>query len=173
MHIEIKPSNTLTPTEKEKLFEWGDDIFGAADTPFTELPHQSKQHSFILSENGEPASHVGILKHTVQVAGQAITVGGIGGVATNPAYQGKGHAKQLLKEAASYFKNEWQVEFGMLFCFERLAPFYQSLGWQAVEDEVYVDVENGKILWTIETMVLPLQTSNWPEGRIDINGYFW
>ena len=90
MSIEIKRSGTLSDAQWQKLFGWGEDIFGANDLG---LKWRPKDLHFLLFENGEElVSHVGVLKHTISVGGNPVTVGGVGGVVTVAEAQGKGYA---------------------------------------------------------------------------------
>jgi len=171
--MDIKIKEQLTEEEIERLFRWDDDVFGEGGALTENFPFQPKNIHIVLYENQQAVSHVGMLENTVLVNEKPIAVGGIGGVITRPEYQGKGFAQALLKESVNYFKEELNVEFGMLFCFDRLLPFYQSMEWQHIQDDVYVYNKTEKVIWTDELMVLPLTTSEWPKGSVDIDGYFW
>jgi GNAT superfamily N-acetyltransferase len=173
MDIDIKISETLSEPVRQSLFGWSDDIFGLAGTELADLPGKSAELRFALYLDGQAMGHVGILRHTVAVAGQPIHIGGIGGVLTRPEAQGKGYAHQLLNEATAFLKNEWRVQFGMLFCFERLMSFYQSMGWQQIHNDVYLDYGDRKVLSSDVVMVLPLQSQAWPSGMVDVNDYAW
>lgn len=171
--MDIKITDQLTEAELERLFRWDDDVFGEGGALTEHFPWQPKNIHIVCYENEQAASHVGMLQHTVKVNDQPISVGGIGGVITHPEHQGKGFAKVLMKEAENYFKKKWHLEFGMLFCFDRLLPFYKSMGWQHIQDDVYVFNKTEKVIWTDEMMVLPLTAKQWPKGDVDIDGYFW
>lgn len=91
MSKELKQAEFLTDVEKQKLFGWGDDIFG---TSSLELHWRGKDYHFIIYIAGSPVSHVGVLKHAVNVGEQSATVGGVGGVVTIPEEQNRGHARE-------------------------------------------------------------------------------
>ena len=65
------------------------------------------------------------------------------------------------------------VEFGMLFCLPRLAPFYERQGWRLVEDEVEIDQPDGPIVWPYHIMVLPCGAREWPAGRVEVGSLPW
>ena len=88
----IRQAEVLTDEEKQLLFGWGENIFGIAALKLSWRP---KDLHFLLYADGEPVSHVGVLKHTVSVNGEPATVGGVGGVVTVPGAQKKGLARRL------------------------------------------------------------------------------
>ena len=169
MTKEIRQADFLTDAEKEKLFGWGDDIFGAADL---NLRWRPKDLHFLMDLDGEAVSHVGVLKHEVSVAGQLVKVGGVGGVVTIPACQKKGYARELMQHTARFFKN-WQVDAGLLFCLRRRVPYYESQGWQLVNQPVLIEQPSGEIPSPLEVMVLPLGGFAWPDGKVKLNSFPW
>ena len=84
MTDEISQVDFLSDSERQKLFDWGDDIFGANNL---NLRWRPKDVHFLMNVDGETVSHVGVLKHDASVGGQPVTVGGLGGVVTIPAFQ--------------------------------------------------------------------------------------
>ena len=81
MAEEIRQTEALTDEEKQLLFGWGENIFGVAALKLSWRP---KDLHFLLCADGEPVTHVGVVKHTVSVNGEPATVGGVGGVVTVP-----------------------------------------------------------------------------------------
>lgn len=170
MSTEIRRADKLTDDEKQQLFGWGEDIFGVNSL---NLRWRGKDLHFTLFEDGEAASHVGLLQHVVEVNGQPLTVGGVGAVVTRKQSQGKGYARRLMQQAADFMKQEWRVDAGLLFCFDRLMPFYQSLGWQLVAEPVMVEQPPDKIAAPLNVMMLPLNTPVWPAGAVELRGLPW
>ena len=166
---EIRQSDSLTDAEKEKLFGWGDDIFGADDL---NLRWRPKDVHFLMDVDGQTVSHVGVLKHKISVGGQRVTVGGVGGVVTLPAFQKSGYARELMLHAAEFLK-KWQVDAGLLFCLRRRVPYYESQGWQVIEGPVMVEQPSGGIVMPLEVMVLPLSKASWPDGEVQLNSFPW
>jgi predicted acetyltransferase len=123
--------------------------------------------------NDQLVSHVGIVKHIVTVGEQQVTVGGIGGVVTVPAAQGKGCASAALQQATKFMGEELKVEFGLLFCLARMTPFYQRFGWQEVQEPVFIDQASGKIPSPLEVMVLPCRSETWPTGPVKLESLPW
>lgn len=164
----ITQVDSLTEDDRARLFGWGEDIFGVKQL---NLSWRHKDVHFTLTVAGEVVSHVGVLKHEVSVGGEAIMVGGVGGVVTIPTAQRRGYARELMSHAAEFFKN-WQVEAGLLFCLKRRVAYYGSQGWQLVRSPVEIQQPNGNIASPLEVMVLPL-TRTWPEGKIQLNSFPW
>lgn len=167
--IEIIQTDNLTQAQKEKLFNWGDDIFGASDL---NLHWRPKDLHFLLKVSGETVSHVGVLTHEVSVAGKPIMVGGVGGVVTPPAWQKRGFARALMQHAARFFETA-QVDAGFLFCLRRRVPFYESQGWQLVKYPVLIQQPSGEMVAPLEAMVLPIGERSWPEGEVKLNSFPW
>src|SRR4051794_8773264 len=99
MPDEIRQAEVLTDEERQLLFGWGENIFGVAALKLSWRP---KDLHFLLYADGEPVSHVGVLKHVVGVNGAPATVGGVGGVVTVPEAQKKGFACQLMQHTAKF-----------------------------------------------------------------------
>ena len=166
---EIIQTDTLSEAEKEKLFGWGDDIFGADDL---NLRWRPKDLHFLLQVLGETVSHVGLLTHEVSIDGEAVKVGGVGGVVTPPAWQKRGYARTLMQHAARFFETA-AVDAGFLFCLRRRVPFYESQGWRLVKYPVLIQQPSGEMLAPLETMVLPIGDRSWPGGEVKLNSFPW
>jgi len=162
----------LSEQERQQLFFWGTDIFG---TESFNLQWRKKKswHVLVYDAASQLVSHVGVSGETVSVGQRVIHVGTIGGVVTIPSAQNKGYARTALQQAKSFMCDQLGVEFGMLFCLDRLVPFYQRLGWQRVQDFVYIEQPTGKILSPLNVMILPCQSQIWPTGTVDVQSLLW
>jgi aminoglycoside 2'-N-acetyltransferase I len=118
-------------------------------------------------------SIVGILRRRIRVGKITLEVGGIGGVATHPDYRQCGFSSALLKRAAEFMRDDLQVVFGLLVCDQEMVSFYRKLGWQISHAELVFDLHGSKEVFQGITMVLPLGSSPWPEGVIDLCGAPW
>jgi GNAT superfamily N-acetyltransferase len=77
-------------------------------------------------------SHVKLQPITGRSAAGDVPIAGVGGVITYPKFRGEGHATALLERAAAYAAaNGFGT--GMLFCSVDMVPFYERLGWRALE----------------------------------------
>ena len=170
MGVEIRFAEALTDEEKQALFGWGENIFGVEDKLYR---WQSKDYHFITEEDGQPLSHVGVIKTTVKAGGTDVTVGGIGGVVTRPEAQGRRLVHAAMRRAAEFMCDELSVDAGMLFCLQRLMPFYAGQGWRLLEDETEFEQPSGRVVSPFRVMVLPCGDYEWPAGRVEIAGLPW
>ena len=122
--------------------------------------------------DGEPVSHLGVLKHTVTVDGEPVIVGGVGGVVTVPEAQNRRCAHDLMQRATALFEN-WHLAAGLLFCRPGLVSFYESQQWQVIEGPVLIQQPDGEIKSPLEVMVRPFGGYLWPEGEVRLNSFPW
>lgn len=170
MSVQVRVENKLTDEERQRLFGWGENIFGLEDS---KIEWRAKDWHIIIDVDGVPASHVGVLRHTVTAGERPVEVGGIGGVATVLEMQGRGLAHRGMQRAAAFMRDELKVEFGLLFCLDRLVSFYRGQGWQLVADPVEVEQEAGSRVLPLNVMVLPCGEGAWPAGRVRLNSLPW
>lgn len=170
MSEEIRLATDLTDEERARLFGWGENIFGIEDKKYRWRP---KDLHLLLEVDGWAVSHVGLVDHTVDVAGKPVRVGGVGAVVTAGDLHGRGYAQKTLRFAERYMCDEMRVEFGLLFCLDRLAPFYAKQGWQLLSEPVTFDQPSGKIISPLNVMVLPCNGKDWPAGITDLCSLPW
>jgi predicted N-acetyltransferase YhbS len=170
MAEEIKQAEALTAEENRQLFGWGENIFGVAALNLSWRP---KDLHFLMYSEGQPISHVGVLKHVVSVDGEPVTVGGLGGVVTVPGARKKGFARRLIRHATKFLSQEWEVDACLLFCVSELAAYYVALGWQEVESPVLIEQPSGKIVSPLRVMVLPVRKEGWSFGRTEVRSLPW
>lgn len=170
MSENIRLSQELTNEERQRLFGWGENIFGIEDSKYSWRP---KDWHIILEVDERAMSHVGVLEQVVKVAGQPVKVGGIGAVVTVGDMHGRGYAQKAMRRAEKFMCEELKVEFGLLFCLDRLKPFYERQGWQLVSEAVEFEQPSGKMISPLNVMVLPCGDRRWPAGAIDLCSYPW
>jgi hypothetical protein len=152
----IRVVKELTDEARKRLFGWGENIFGVDDSKYTWRP---KDLHVILDVDGQAASHVGLIVHSVNVAGKPVRVGGVGGVATNGDLHGRGYAQKTMRYAEKHMCEELNVEFGLL--------------WQLVQEPVEFDQPSGKMVSPLNVMVLPCRGQTWPAGAVDLCSLPW
>jgi hypothetical protein len=170
MSENIRVAHELTAEERARLFGWGENIFGVEDSKYTWRP---KDIHIILDVEGQAASHVGLIDHTVTVAGREVRVAGVGAVATNGEMHGRGYAQKTLRYAERYMCEEMRVEFGLLFCLDRLKPFYERQNWQLLDGPVEFEQPSGKMVSPLNVMALPCGANVWPAGAVDLRSLPW
>jgi GNAT superfamily N-acetyltransferase len=166
----IRVTKDLTDEERQRLFGWGENIFGIEDHEYRWRP---KDVHFLLDVEGKAVSHVGLIDHVVKVGEQTVRVGGIGAVVTAGDMHGRGYAQKTLRFAERHMCEELKVEFGLLFCLDRLKPFYARQGWQLVSETVQFDQPSGKMVSPLNVMVLPCNGRVWPAGMTDLCSLPW
>lgn len=171
MHETIRQYDALSDEQHQRLFNWGDDIWGAAGVRRTTglLP----ETHFVLERYGLAASHVNLRHSSAVVGGQTLRLAGLGGVVTAREAQGQGYASRLIRHVIEFYEREWQVEAGFLFCFERFVPFYSSLGFQQVPFPVVVDQPEGPSTSPSLGMVKARNGVVWPGGKVQLLTFPW
>ena len=171
--LDIRVVEQLSPEETRRLFGWGENIFETAHLNLTYRAKDSRDRRFVLYEAQVPVSHAGVLRHHAHANGRRALIGGIGGVVTVPEAQGRGYAGQLLLHAAAYLRDEWKVDFGLLFCIDRRIGFYQRLGWSEVSGEVLIDQPDGKVPCPFHVMTLAFKPEFSRIESLDLGSPTW
>jgi hypothetical protein len=169
--MEIRVAEHVSDEERRHLFGWGEDIFGAAHLNLRWRPKDLHLLGYV---DGRAETHVGLLRHTVSVGDRDVRVCGVGGVVTALRSHGKGYASLAMRYAGTFMCREWKVDFGLLFCRDPLAPFYERMGWQKLPEPVEVEQPEGVIPSPLNVMVLPCGAAGeWPAGRVKLNSFPW
>lgn len=121
----------------------------------------------------ELVTQLAILDRQIKVGEQQVRVGGIGGVATDPRWRKRGFAEKSMIEAARLMRDEFKVEFGMLFCLDDMLAYYSRLGWQQIFTPVRIEQRGGTMVLPLYAMVIPLTGRDWPLGAVDLCGLPW
>jgi predicted acetyltransferase len=116
--------------------------------------------------------HVAIVMRNATWDGQAVKIGGIGGVATRDDYRRRGVARAAVAKGIEEICAR-NADFGLLFCEPRHAPLYQKLGWRAFEGEVIVVQPHGRVRFNvIDPYVFDLKIAP-RTGVLDLCGLSW
>jgi uncharacterized protein (TIGR01244 family) len=171
--FEIRQVRQLSPEESHQLWEWGEDIFGTADLKLTYRAKTGQEVRFVLYAEAGPASHVAVLKHHARANGRPVLIGGIGGVVTAPAFQRRGHAARLVRHATTFLREEWKVDFALLFCIDRMRGYYERLGWRKVACEVLIDQPTGKMPSPFHVMAIAFNPEFEVIHNLELNSASW
>jgi len=158
MSIRIKESNQITDEQFQRLFCWDEDPFNLS---FENLKWREKEYSILVYDNEDLMSHVGLLKHSINLPEETLIIGGFGSVITIPEAQGQGYATFGLKYASKYIKEKYKTDFGVLFCNQGLVPFYKKLSWELIPSPIFIDQPEGKIKSPLEVMYLKTGSKEW------------
>ena len=105
---------------------------------------------------------------------RAVRVGGIGGVKTHPASRGRGLATIAIQRALDFFREQGDVDFGLLVCEPGLVPFYERLGWRRFPGDLLVTQRQATVPFTFNLpMTTPVRLQESLTGTIDLMGPPW
>ena len=172
--MNIRRVRQLSSEESSQLWGWSDDIFGTAGLNLTYRPKNGQELRFILDDDvAGPVSHIAILKQHARANGRPVLIGGIGGVLTIPAFQGRGHATRLVRHATDFLREKWKVDFALLFCIDRMRQYYERLGWQKATCEVLIDQPTGKIPSPFHVMTMAFSPEFETIHNLDLDSASW
>lgn len=174
IEIEILNGDHSWPRAEELL----DAVWPPAEMDQLSWGHVKWAHAdlrvLIETDDGELACHAGIHFRTVTWNGQKVHIGGIGGVATHPAYRRRGYASIALNAAAQTMRHHDAAQFALLFCEPHNFEFYQSRGWQPFAGAIYAEQPEGRIRFEAMTpFVFDLKRRAPTLGTIDMCGMPW
>jgi GNAT superfamily N-acetyltransferase len=124
--------------------------------------------------SGEALCHVGIILRQGKWNERAVKMAGIGGVKTHPAFRGQGLASAAIHQALDFFRQQGDVDFGLLVCDPSLFPFYERLGWQRFTGTLLVTQKQETVPFTFNLpMTIAIGLQEPLTGIIDLMGPPW
>ena len=94
---------------------------------------------------------------------------GLGGLGTDPDYQGRGFATRLMAAVRGHLGREG-ADLGLLVCDSDLVGFYEKCGWQEFGGELLVRNHGEELVWPKRSMALLPDPSDVLPARIDLCG---
>jgi len=163
----------------QKLFD-GEylDGFGpwSPDAPYGYSPADTHVLAF---RGRDVVGHVGFQRRQIAVGAHNVVVAGTGGVLVDEAARGTGLGKLVMRHAQQAMRAEPEIEFGFLGCRPEVVPFYEKAAWVQVhatercisrlDQKSVVQTDGGPILICSALR----ETSEWPEGDVDLRGTPW
>jgi GNAT superfamily N-acetyltransferase len=123
---------------------------------------------------GAALCYVGVVLRQARWNNRAVRVGGIGSVKTHPASRGRGLATTAIQRALDFFREQGDVDFGLLVCEPDLVPFYERLGWRRFPGDLLVVQRQATVPFTFNlTMTTPVRLQEPLSGTIDLMGPPW
>jgi len=177
----VTPRAELTPQLEAQLRT----LLIAAYPPFADFwagtsywGSEPEWHLWLADPAGVPMAQLGCGRRVAEVGGREVTLVGVGGVATHPAFQRRGVGLRLLRELHTFLRTLPDVEFAFLQCREEVVPFYEQGGFVRVPGAAqYLDPDEGQ--WVTDagpTLILPVHAAlrDWPPGEtVDLRGTPW
>ena len=115
------------------IFRAGTDQDSSTDYPLA-LSRANLCNMRVIEEDGRIVCHAAVAVRTVIAAGDLCTIGIIASVATDPAYRHRGYGTKCVADCIRIMGRE-RVDLSLLWTMESTFPFYQQLGWEAVESQ--------------------------------------
>ena len=123
--------------------------------------------------NEELATQIGVLQRTIIIGQNALLIGGVSFLITEPENRGRGFASEVMKEAVAFLKNELGLPFGLLTCKLRLESLYIGMGWRTIDEpNVFVQPTGNRSCGGL-IMIKECGRFSWPKGKIDLRGLPW
>jgi aminoglycoside 2'-N-acetyltransferase I len=123
---------------------------------------------------GAALCYVGVVLRDARWDNRSVKVGGIGGVKTHPTSRGQGLATTAIQRALDFFREQGDVDFGLLVCEPGLVPFYERQGWRRFPGEMFVAQKQATVPFTFNlTMTTPIRLQEPLGGKIDLLGPPW
>jgi len=165
---EIRVVQTLTDAERLSIQAWDEEqgAFGLVWRPV--------QMHVLRYVAGVLVAKAGIVEHRLasDVDGE-LRIGGVGGVITKPSVRGHGHATAVMNYVGGYLCEQLKVNFGMLFCRDKLIPFYEALGWEVLEGPLTFQQPSGSVSSPFPAMILSCVSAPWPKRAVNLNSEPW
>ncbi|MDF1739619.1 MAG: GNAT family N-acetyltransferase [Verrucomicrobiales bacterium] len=151
--IDVVRGQDVTPEQQEFISYWTHLYF--KDVTVCNDKKAAPVHwRLMLRNEGEILSQVAITELEIEIDGQKVTAGSIGGLLTPTHLQGNGHANSLMERAEKFIFTDLNLPMGILFCLPGLVPFYARRGWTPITRPVTLQQKCGPVEWGAEVMVL-------------------
>jgi len=124
----------VKPSEFEECLDLWEKVFSPVPRSlfvpyFHGDPWYRGAYTRVCEEDGRIVSAVQVVERRVYVGSAELVMGGIGDVATDPDYRGRGYNTQCLRDSIRVMKR-YGIDFSVLFT--GICDFYGRLGWRSV-----------------------------------------
>ena len=135
-----------------------------------------RQASVIVwnDDRSQALAHAGIMLRAGHWNERPVRIGGIGGVQTHPGHRHQGHARAAIARCVEFFREQGDIDIGLLVCVPELVPFYERLGWQPFLGTLRVmQFGNACDFTFLLPLTYPLRETSKLTGVIDLLGPPW
>lgn len=128
---------------------------------------------FVWEESGDLVSYTGVVRTEGTHDGAAVSIGGVGGIATHPDQRGKGYAAIGIGRGIDFLAG-LGTDFALLVCRDELVLYYEKLGWRLFDGDVVVRQFGEPETFTYNrVMVGDVNRAAPSTGTIDLQGPPW
>lgn len=147
----------------------------AADKAPSRIEWALPQWSVMIRDlDQQLVSHVGVLTRRGLCDDEAILIGGIGGVKTQPSQRGKGYAGAGLRRAINFLQGEMAVDMSLLFCGPRMRSYYQRFGFGSFLGDTLVRQDDAKVVFPRDEIMVKPAAKQTPQcALLDLCGLPW
>jgi aminoglycoside 2'-N-acetyltransferase I len=169
----------LTNDERAALRELSAAVYPpevAAAWPGRSIEWAARQWSVIVWDDlkSQAIAHAGIVIRQARWNDRDVKVGGIGGVMTHPDFRGRGYARAAVNRGTEFFREQGEIDFGLLVCKPSLIPLYERFGWRVFPGDLLVEHHGKTVKFTFNVpMTCPLRLPEVLGGAIDLLGPPW
>ena len=182
--VDAKPYRDVQPDELEEWTQLATRVHPPGETrlgselQWADLDPET-DYLVRARDGGELRACAWVTKRVVSISGDELTVAGIRGVLTDPERRRRGHGRAVMERAHDVMRSFGDCDVALLFSSVMAVPFYESLGWRAVNGPVTCEQPGGRIdytqaLPTAPVMALALhRAAELPFGPIHVHGFPW
>ncbi|MCI0710640.1 MAG: GNAT family N-acetyltransferase [Chloroflexi bacterium] len=170
IQVHIKPPQEIDPETLHAIHEEQERVFPTFKDGSIEWSIPTWR--VVLTDEHDWITTIQLHHRTVVVGDMPVNVVGIGGVVTVPAYRHHGYATLAMERAHTFIRKNTSASFGLLFCGDRLIPFYERVGWRTVPGHITYTQSTGDQMFGPATypMIYPFLGDQWPDGDIHLCG---
>jgi hypothetical protein len=143
-----------------------------SQTSAHQLQGRLTEKHLLAVEGRKRVCHLRLVRQTVGVLGNLVSVARIGGVLARRECRG-GILRIAMETAEAFPLRSDGREFILLFCRPAPQSFYGHLGWARVLSAVWVEQVQGDVLLPLVSMVKCLGAEQWPEGEVHLRSRLW
>jgi aminoglycoside 2'-N-acetyltransferase I len=179
MRIDLLPVAELTESDRASLGELNSAVYPpdvVAAWPGRSIEWAARHWSIIVWNDDRTLAlaHAGVVDRNARLNQASVTIGGIGGVMTHPAFRKRGIAKAAINRCVEFFREKGEFDFALLVCKPDLIPFYERLGWQQFLGKLLVTQRGQTTEFTFNLpMIHSIRGQSEYEGVIDLQGPPW
>ncbi|HEX3510394.1 MAG TPA: GNAT family N-acetyltransferase [Solirubrobacteraceae bacterium] len=167
--MRVEPLSRITEQDWEQLVDGEQEPWGSLGEG---LEWGEKDRNLGLrDDDGRLIGVAGAVVARVDVAGTgSFEVVGLGSLFVTSSRRGAALTESLIAPLLE-LAAAMGPERAMLFCREQLVPVYSRLGFEPIEDPVWIEQPAGRVRMPLAAMWLALHLpTDWPPGRVDVAG---